>query len=500
MQPLLCVLQVTLRRSRMRPWLLAALIARCASLRPQTRFGAADYGDEGWQFKKRYAVLGAAAAATSVRPVRRARGSRPACSASVARTQRVASRARPMEDVHEATAIKMERLVRDLRGAYVKSAQLISTAFPELLPAPWVSRLEVLVDDAPARPWRVTKRVLERELGRPISELFRHFELEPVGAASIGQVHRATTLDNRTVAVKVMYPGGRQLVLSDLSNVRRVLRIVKPALLPAVDEFRMRVKGEFDYRKEAAQMDACGRYLRSKRPRLARRIAVPASLPELSSRKVLTMAWLSGRSLRSDLEERLYKAQRSNALVKGWRLWRLQRRAITSLKRVAAAQGALIFGEDSPGFSADPHPGNVMVLEDGRLGLIDYGCSCCYDQEEVAVLADLYHHLHHNNRGGVVDAVQAMGFSSKRMDEDYINTFATQLFDRNIVDGGLLSLERLRAAARREGPKDPAQVHAHVPRVALVAGAGRARRRAGAVDGVFVAARGGAGAAALYCM
>ena len=232
-----------------------------------------------------------------------------------------------------------------------------------------------------------------------------------MGAGSIGLVHRATTLDNRTVAVKVMYPGGRQLVLSDLSNVRRVLRIVKPALLPAVDEFRMRVKGEFDYRKEAAQMDACGRYLRSKRPRLARRIAVPASLPELSSRKVLTMAWLSGRSLRSDLEEQAYEARRSNTLVKGWRLWRLQRRAVSSLKRVAAAQGALIFGEDSPGFSADPHPGNVMVLEDGRLGLIDYGCSCCYDDEEVAVLADLYYHLHHNNRGGVVDAVTAMGFS-----------------------------------------------------------------------------------------
>ena len=440
----------------MRPWLLTALIARCASLRPQTRFGSANYGDDGWQFKKRYAVLGAAAAATSVRPIRRgARFQAGMLRIGSAYAARYVTR-QPMEDVHEATAIKMERLVRDLRGAYVKSAQLISTAFPELLPAPWVARLEVLVDDAPARPWRVTKRVLERELGRPVDESFRHFELEPVGAASIGQVHRATTLDNRTVAVKVMYPGGRQLVLSDLSNVRRVLRIVKPALLPAVDEFRERVRGEFDYRKEAAQMDACGRYLRSKRPRLARRIAVPTSLPELSSRKVLTMAWLSGRSLRSDLEERLYKAQGSNALVKGWRLWRLQRRAITSLKRVAAAQGALIFGEGSPGFSADPHPGNVMVLEDGRLGLIDYGCSCSYNDEEVAVLADLYHSLHHNNKGGVVDAVTAMGFSSKRMDEDYMCTFATQLFDRNIVDGGLLSLndfERQRGEKVRKIPR-----------------------------------------------
>ena len=233
----------------MRPWLLAALIARCASLRPQTRFGSANYGDDGWQFKKRYAVLGAAATMTSVRPIRRgARFQAGMLRIGGAYAARYVTR-QPINEVHEATAIKMERLVRDLRGAYVKSAQLISTAFPKLLPAPWVARLEVLVDDAPARPWRVTKRVLERELGRPVEESFRHFELEPVGAASIGQVHKATTLDNRTVAVKVMYPGGRQLVLSDLSNVRRVLRIVKPALLPAVDEFRMRVRGEFDYRR-----------------------------------------------------------------------------------------------------------------------------------------------------------------------------------------------------------------------------------------------------------
>ena len=171
-----------------------------------------------------------------------------------------------------------------------------------------------------------------------------------------------------------MYPGGRQLVLSDLSNVRRVLRIVKPALLPAVDEFRMRVKGEFDYRKEAAQMDACGRYLRSKRPRLARRIAIPASLPELSSRKVLTMAWLSGRSLRSDLEERAQSAQQRQRPSQGWRPWRLQPGLITSLVLVAAAQGALIFGE--LGFGR-PSSRQRHGARRRPLGPHRRGCSCC---------------------------------------------------------------------------------------------------------------------------
>ena len=109
----------------MRPWLLAALLARCIGLRPQTRFGSANYGDDGWQFKKRYAVLGAAATMTSVRPIRRgARFQAGMLRIGGAYAVRYVTRA-PLEDVHEATAIKMERLVRDLRGAYVKSASTI---------------------------------------------------------------------------------------------------------------------------------------------------------------------------------------------------------------------------------------------------------------------------------------------------------------------------------------------------------------------------------------
>ena len=73
-----------------------------------------------------------------------------------------------------------------MKGAYIKSAQLISTAFPELLPDAWVRRLELMVDDAPPRPWTTTKRVLERELERPLGELFSAFDEVPVGVAAFG--------------------------------------------------------------------------------------------------------------------------------------------------------------------------------------------------------------------------------------------------------------------------------------------------------------------------
>ena len=132
----------------------------------------------------------------------------------------------------------------------------------------------------------------------------------------------------------------------------------------------------------------------------------------------------------------------------------------------------------------------------GGWALLIMGVLVAIIRKKSRCLADLYHHLHHNNRGGVVDAVQAMGFSSKRMDEDYINTFATQLFDRNIVDGGLLSLndfERQRGEKVRKIPRK----YMLTCRVSLLLRGLGARVGVPGLSMAFVAARGGAGAAAL---
>ena len=339
-----------------------------------------------------------------------------------------------LEDVHEFTALRLEQLVVDMKGAYVKSAQLISTAFPELLPAAWVARLETMVDDAPARPWASTKRVLEAELGAPYSTFFSRFDEAPVGAASIGQVHRAVVREtNETVAVKVMFPGGRRLILSDLANVRRVLRVLKPALLPAVDEFRARVAGEFDYVEEAARMDACAAFVSSRRS-LRRRVTIPTSKRDLTTTRVLTMDWLEGKSLRDDLEGRLADAEATRfGPLRLWKLLRLRSAAAAALDAVSRAQGAMIFGA-SAGFSADPHPGNIMVLGDGRLALIDYGCFQSFNETERRTLADLYVALDRGDGPTVVETIKHMGFVSKHMNETLIKTFATQCFDTDVTD------------------------------------------------------------------
>lgn len=229
----------------------------------------------------------------------------------------------------------------------------MSTAFPETLPAAWVSRLESLADDAPARPWDVTKRTIERELGRPLGAVFQSFDVEPIAAASVGQVHKAR-LPSGEVAVKVMFPGVEHLIMSDLNNIRRVLRLVKPALLPAVDEFRERVKGEFDFRHEMRALVRVKRYLNTRRLD----VIVPAVVPSLTTTRILVMDWLEGRSLRDTVRAEVAKAlASSNRVQRNYRLFRLRRSAWRALAVVTKAYAAMIF--DDGAFSCDPHPGNV---------------------------------------------------------------------------------------------------------------------------------------------
>ena len=110
-------------------------------------------------------------------------------------------------------------------------------------------------------------------------------------------------------------------------------------------------------------MDACAAYAAEQHLG----VTIPRSKPGLSTARVLTMDWLQGRSLRADLELRYAGALAGSALLRPWRLLRLRGRARRALRLVARAQGAMIFGRDSPGFTADPHPGNVLILEDGRV-------------------------------------------------------------------------------------------------------------------------------------
>ncbi|KAH8045065.1 hypothetical protein JL721_12717 [Aureococcus anophagefferens] len=141
------------------------------------------------------------------------------------------------------------------------------------------------------------------------------------------------------------------------------------------------------------------------------------------------MDWLAGRSLRDELERRAA----ASAALRLWRYVALRRAASSALRDVAAAQGAMIFSPDC-GFSADPHPGNVMLLEDGRIALIDYGCYLRFSADERRTLADLYVALERRDEPEIVATLTDMGFVSRHMNETLMLAFATQCFDVDVVD------------------------------------------------------------------
>lgn len=250
-------------------------------------------------------------------------------------------------------------LARDLEAlgpTFVKLGQLFSTR-ADLLPPAYLEGLSRLQDRVEPFPAEAVEATIARELGSPVRELFARFDPEPVAAASLGQVHRAALPDGREVAVKVLRPGIRQQVRTDLDAIQRAIAfaqrhsetVFRYDLLGIVEEFRRVVTREMDYRLEAVQLERLGANLRD-----FYHLVVPAPVPALTTSSVLTMDWVEGRKVTElSLAER--RAAHGEALAQ--ELFRAY------LKQI------LVDGY----FHADPHPGNVLVTPDGRLGLLDVG-------------------------------------------------------------------------------------------------------------------------------
>lgn len=239
---------------------------------------------------------------------------------------------------------------------FVKLGQLLSTR-SDLLPAEYLDALARLRDDVEPLPPGVAQRVVQDELGFRVSKGFASFEEEPIGSASLGQVHRAALRDGRPVAVKVQRPDVERRVADDMEVVAELAAWLdahsataqRVGFVPMVEEFRRSITAELDYSLEAGNL----RVLREQLAR-HRRIVVPRTVPDYCSRRVLTMELVEGRSISSigplgrlDLEggrlaEELLRAYLDQVLVNGF-------------------------------FHADPHPGNVLLTVDGRLALVDAG-------------------------------------------------------------------------------------------------------------------------------
>ena len=254
---------------------------------------------------------------------------------------------------------KPEELARDLEAmgpTFIKLGQLLSTR-SDLLPAPYLEALSRLQDQVEPFPFEQVEEIVTSELGVRLSKAFQDFERVPLAAASLGQVHLAHLRDGRPVAVKVQRPEIRQGILDDLSAFEEMAGLLdrhtelgrKLNFCGMVDEFRRALLRELDYRLEALNLVTLGKNLEE-----YKRLIVPQPVDDYTTSRVLTMEFIRGTKItalsplaRIDLDGRglaedLCKAYLDQILIDGF-------------------------------FHADPHPGNLLITDDGRLAFLDLG-------------------------------------------------------------------------------------------------------------------------------
>ena len=258
------------------------------------------------------------------------------------------------EELQRRTAEQLFTVLGQLKGGAMKFGQALSVfeaAFPEDMAAPYREALTKLQEGAPPMPAPTVHQVLAQQLGRGWRRRFTDFEDRPAAAASIGQVHRATWADGRTVAVKVQYPGAGPALLADLTQLSRFARmfaVLSPGLdvKPLLAELRERIVEELDYSLEAEAQRAFAAAYQDDPEVLVPRVV--ASAP-----KVLVSEWIDGIPM-------------SRIIATGDRAQRDHAGYLLALLHFSAPQRAGLL-------HADPHPGNFRLLPDGRLGVIDFG-------------------------------------------------------------------------------------------------------------------------------
>ena len=265
-------------------------------------------------------------------------------------------------------ARQLRAALGNLRGPIVKLAQLLATV-PGALPAEYVAELIALQSQAPPMGLAFVDRRMRAELGERWQERFRSFERSAAAAASLGQVHRALGLDGRKLACKLQYPDMESAVEADLGGLDLMLRILQQyqrALIMANvrTEIEVLLREELDYGLEARHMALYREMLAGEA-----RICVPEPVPELSTRRLLTMTWLKGKPILRCL---------------GWPEARRTELAITMFRAwyVPFFDYGVLHG--------DPHLGNYTVPADGALNLLDFGCLRAFPPALVQGVIDLY--------------------------------------------------------------------------------------------------------------
>jgi predicted unusual protein kinase regulating ubiquinone biosynthesis (AarF/ABC1/UbiB family) len=296
-----------------------------------------------------------------------------------------------------------------LKGPVMKVAQILST-IPNVLPQEYSDQLAELQSNAPAMSWGFVKRRMAGELGVDWQSKFADFDQEASAAASLGQVHRAITLDGRSIACKLQYPDMGSVVEADLKQLklifsiyRRYDRAIEPNSIH--EELAARLREELDYVREAKQLELYRNILSNEF-----NIHVPEVVQELCGKRLISMTWLDGAPLLKFIKKHKKVSSRNEVAINMFRAW------YVPLYRYGMIHG-------------DPHLGNYTVREDCSINLLDFGCIRMFKPSFVRGVIDLYTSLKDNNSELSVHAYTTWGFSDLTKEKiDILNMWAKFLY------------------------------------------------------------------------
>lgn len=263
--------------------------------------------------------------------------------------QKNESRSKMFQDI----GLQIADTLGEMKGAVMKVGQ-IASQYKDIFPPEVAKAIAKLQRQAPPMPFADIKKQVEKELGKPLAQIFQHFEEQPFAAASIGQVHKATLPDGKEVVVKVQYPGVDEACESDLKQVRLALRLMGVLKVDRklqdrlFQEIQDSLHEELNYEIEAQNLDV----FRTFHQNLDPQIIIPQVFPDYSSRRVLTLSLEKGESIET---ASTWDMATRNAM--GRRLVRALGQQMFFLKR----------------FHCDPHPGNFAFRRDGSVIIYDFG-------------------------------------------------------------------------------------------------------------------------------